>query len=298
MNANLKALIQACELLGIAYRTHHRTQNLVEVCLAEQSYLFVNWTTPLNSQSIRQLCRDKDYFYHFFAQTIRMPTTMAFLNPACNQKYTHYLQAKSIAEITAIVEQAFSYPMIVKKNSGSWGTNVFRVDHPMGLDEALRVVFDLHSAAYDYIALVQELIQIHREYRVVYLHRALAFAYEKSTDGARYTGNLSPLHWENAKAIPVSDPVMLQEIDMFCQPLFERLAIPFCGLDIARDRQGEWWLIEANSSPGFDHLIAAGGEPQVIQLYQEMLLQLRRLHPTPTATPATPPNPDSESRWG
>ncbi|MBC6420633.1 MAG: hypothetical protein GDA43_00905 [Hormoscilla sp. SP5CHS1] len=50
--------------------------------------------------------------------------------------------------------------------------------------------------------------------------------------------------------------------------------IGFCGLDIAIDENSQWWLIEANSSPAFAHIVADGGEDKVIEMYEGILTLL------------------------
>ena len=82
------------------------------------------------------------------------------------------------------------------------------------------------------------------------------------------------MHWEGSRAALVKNEEMIQQIEAFCAPLFESLMIPFCGLDIALDKTGKFWLIEANSSPGFDHIIRHEGFEPVVAMYQNMLRQL------------------------
>ncbi|NQY65118.1 MAG: hypothetical protein HRT38_15610 [Alteromonadaceae bacterium] len=67
---------------------------------------------------------------------------------------------------------------------------------------------------------------------------------------------------------------MIQKLDDFCSPIFSKLMIPFCGLDVALDNTGEFWLIEANSSPGFDHIIEHEGDNYIVDLYQKILKSL------------------------
>ena len=274
MYENIKALTKACDRLGIPYQSHHKANNLISVGLGENHYIFVNWTTPLNSQSVMKLCEDKDYFYSFYKDVIHMPQTISFLNPYSEEKYAAYLDSATIFGIIEQAEAAFSYPLIVKKNRGSWGTNVFKADNRRALEKGLLTVFNMNSASFDYVALVQEFIEIKVEYRAIFLNGQYYFAYEKSVENAEFTGNLSPLHWEGSQARTVTDNAVREALIAFCAPLFARLMIPFCGLDIAQDGQGKLWLIEANSAPGFDHIIKHEGDETVVQLYEVILHQL------------------------
>ncbi|RKZ44364.1 MAG: alpha-L-glutamate ligase [Candidatus Parabeggiatoa sp. nov. 3] len=274
MNINLQSLIQACNELGAVYKTYHTTQNVVELRLNDESYVFINWTTPLNAHSLSQLCLDKAFFYTFFQDNINMPKTAGFLYPECDQKHLQYLNEKSYQEIVNSIENQFQYPLIVKNNRGSLGHFVFQVNERQTLYSSIESIFNHNSKEFDYVALAQDYIDIKTEYRVIYLNGALVFAYEKNIDNAIYEGNLSPLHWQGAKAILVHDKPLLNQIDRFCTPLFQKMMIPYCGLDVVIDKQGVWWLIEANSAPGFQHIINDGGQNEVIDLYKKMILFL------------------------
>jgi hypothetical protein len=277
MNRNIKALVQACGELGVEYEVAHATGNLVAVVIGGRRYVFSNWATPLNSHSVAQLCQDKEYFYSFYKDVVRMPMTRGYLAPHIDERYANYLECGSLCEIVADVESAFGYPLIVKKNRGSWGRNVFKVGSAKELERALLEVFNYNSASFDYVALVQEYIEIEQEFRAVFLGGTLEMVYEKVTDGASFVDNLSPLHWEGARAAFVKEKRLLEEISRFCAPMFEKMMIDFCGVDIAIDRSGEMWFIEANSSPGFDYIIKSEGEEEVVALYRRMLEYLQKV---------------------
>lgn len=274
MNRNIEALIAACDRLGLPTQSHHRTGNLISVVVNGRSYPFVNWTTPFNPQSVMKLCQDKDYFYTFYQDVVQMPQTVSFLNPYTDDKYAEYLSSNTIFGIVEQIETAFSYPLIVKKNRGSWGSNVFKVANRRELEKGLLDIFNMSSSRFDYIGLAQAFIDVAVEYRVVFLQGEYQFAYEKIEGDGEFAENLSPLHTEGSKAQYVTDEAIQKGLTNFCAPLFNKLMIPFCGLDIARDKQGELWLIEANSSPGFDHIIKHEGDERVVQLYETMLRQL------------------------
>ena len=274
MNRNIESLLIACNNLGVEYNFYHATKNLVGVILSGREWLFINWATPLNPQSIVQLCRDKDYFYNYFKDVVRMPNSDAFLYPYSDDKYASYLEQRSIFEIIKSVEGNMAYPLIVKKNRGSWGTNVFKVESRRELEQALLAIFNMSSASFDYVALVQEFIEIEKEFRAIFLDGELVFAYEKIVEGAEFKDNLSPLHWEGSRALFVTDNEEIEAIKRLCRPMFKKLVIPFCGLDIVKSRSGEYVLIEANSSPGFDHIIKHQGYEQVVGLYERILKRL------------------------
>ena len=275
MNKNIETLKEACKREGLVYQDYHASGNLFSVVINGKRFVFANWTTPVTPQSIRLLCADKDYFYSVFQDIIQMPKTRSFFNPYSDEKYSKYLAEKTIYEIIDAVETKFTYPLIIKKNKGSWGSNVFKVNNRRELEKSILTVYDARSSKFDFVCLAQEFIEIDVEFRIVYLDGKYQFGYEKITEGATFTDNLSPLHWEGSRAALVREPAMIEQIEAFCAPLFAYLQIPYCGLDIALDKNGEFWLIEANSSPGFDHIIRHEGIEPVVTMYRNMLLLLR-----------------------
>lgn len=276
MNANLCKLLQACQELGVEYIIHHPSENLIEVVINGHPFMFVNWATPLNSQSVTQICQDKDYFYSVYNNVVKMPETLAFLDPGCDRRYHQYRSASTVADIIDTVESTFDYPLVAKKNRGSHGRNVFKVDNRQELERCLNEIFNRNSSEYDYVCCLQKYIDIRHEYRAVFLQGTLVFLYEKTTKEARFIGNLSPLHWEGGKARLEDNEEINLAISNFCRPLFDKLMIPFCGLDIAVDTHNNYYLIEANSSPGFDHILQAGDHGMVLKTYKLLLNELQK----------------------
>ena len=97
-----------------------------------------------------------------------MPKTKSYLSPYCDERYSQYIENKTISDIIIDIENNFTYPMIIKKNRGSWGTNVFKVTNKISLEKALLTIFNENSNSYDYIALAQSCIDIQNEYRAIF----------------------------------------------------------------------------------------------------------------------------------
>jgi glutathione synthase/RimK-type ligase-like ATP-grasp enzyme len=264
-------LIQACQDSSITYEILHPNQNLVKVIISDRDYYFTNYSTPLTPQSVAEIFKDKQYFYQVFQDVVKMPRTLSFVSPYCDEKYKEYLQFSSIDGIITEIEKKFELPIILKRNRGSGGSNVFRCHDPQQMRKALEYIFTINSKSYDYIALAQESINIVKEYRCVCLNGEQVILYDKDFSQAKFTGNLSPLHWEGAIAKQVNDSQVIQAIDEFIKPIFQKMAIVYVGLDIALDEQGSYWLIEANSHPNFDIFIRDNGEDAIIKLFQKIL---------------------------
>ena len=98
--------------------------------------------------------------------------------------------------------------------------------------------------------------------------------YEKDISEAIFSGNISPLHFENSKAVIVNSPELTERIQTFISPLFKAFPITYSGLDIAIDEQDKLFLIEANKSPAFNILERDNGIEPIVNLYTHILKDL------------------------
>lgn len=275
MLAIIQCVVQACENLKIPYTFLDENQNFVRIDL-KKPYYFINFTSPFGRHDIVRVCRDKEFTYRLVKHAIRTPKTSGFLDPFCREGYRKYAKIKSYDEITAAIQTEYAFPVIVKRNQGTRGRNVFLCRNKSEIKTALQKIFNPDTKTYDYVAIAQEYIPIYREFRVVSFFGEILLIYQKNTHGATFNGNLSPLHWENSKAELMTDPQLKQEIQQFIAPLNQILELEFAGLDIAQDHQGQLWLIEINSQPDFELFIRDNGEAPVIRIYEKMLQRLRQ----------------------
>jgi glutathione synthase/RimK-type ligase-like ATP-grasp enzyme len=273
---NIKMLLEACKRLDIGYEILHPNQNLVKVKICDREFYFTNYSTPLTPQSIAEIFKDKQYFYQVFRDVVKMPRTVSFISPYCDQKYKEYLQFSTIEEIIAEIESNFELPIILKRNRGSGGNNVFKCSDLLQIRNALDHIFNVNSKNYDYVALAQEHIHIVKEYRSVCLNQEQVILYDKDFSQAEFTGNLSPLHWDGAIAKQVTNHETIAAIAEFIKPIFQKMPIAYVGLDVAIDDRGVYWLIEANSHPNFDIFIRDNGEDAVVQLFEKILKLLSK----------------------
>ncbi|SKB12411.1 RimK domain protein ATP-grasp [Planktothrix sp. PCC 11201] len=267
---NIRLLLLACQNLNIDYEILHSDQNLVKVKLGK-NYYFCNYSTPLVDQSTFKILKDKDYTYSILHQKIRTPKTLGFLSPYCDQNYQRYLKFRTITDISKEIERVFQFPVIVKRNAGSSGHHVFLCDHLEDIQTALTKIFNIDHKDYDYVAIAQQYISIQREYRAVFLNQELILLYEKDISQAIFTGNLSPLHWEGAQAKHINNSQILSEIETFCQPIFQELNLNYTGLDIAIDKDDQYWFIEANSHPNYDIFTRDNDPKLAVQVFEKML---------------------------
>jgi glutathione synthase/RimK-type ligase-like ATP-grasp enzyme len=271
---NIRCLVRACEELDIPYTYHDENHNFVGLTNAGKNIYFANATTPFNDESVARICKDKEFTYRLLKNKVLMPQTTGFLDPECQEKYRKYLKYFSYSEITQEIFRVYSLPLIIKKNAGAQGANVFLCTSEKDVSFALTTIYNKHSYLYDYIALAQQYIPIKKEYRVVMFNQKIVLMYEKDASQATCTGNISPLHQENSRAVLVKDTLLINRINNFLKPLFATLDLRFTGLDIILDDQNSLWLLEMNSRPGFEHFIQDNGDENLIMMYRDILLEI------------------------
>ncbi len=275
MLTNIRLCIEACKQLNIDWEILHPNQNLLRIKINNNKiYYFVNYSTPFILQSTDKIFKDKEYTYQLLKQRVNLPNTRAFLSPFCNDKYQKYLNFPDIESILESINETFSLPVIIKRNSGAGGNNVFLCQNLEQVKLYLQQIFNINSKNYDYIALAQEYIDISHEYRAVFFNNELLLLYEKNKAEAKFVGNLSPLHWEGAKAVHITETSLISDIKIFVQPIFQEVTLNYAGVDIVRDRNGKYWLIELNSHPSYDIFIRDNSEEIIINLYKKMLNSL------------------------
>lgn len=271
MSIHIKSFLKACDNLGLNTEKVGKSGLFYQIKIDQEPLHFIANRIPLNDSVVAEIMEDKGYTYDLLSGVINMPRTEVFLDPQAKEMFQPYVLHKSLEEIAQAIEASFTYPVIIKRSSGSQGVNVFKCSHAGEAIEALSAVFNQQSPEYDHVALVQDNIEIDKEYRVTLLNKQVELAYHKDNSQADFGGNLSPLHWSGAKAHLVTDQDMLAKFASFLQPIYQRLDLKYAGADIAVDASGKLWLLELNSQPAYDHLVASSGEKPLINLYEKIL---------------------------
>jgi glutathione synthase/RimK-type ligase-like ATP-grasp enzyme len=272
--ANTRCIHLACERLGIKHRFYDDNDNFVAVYL-DKPYFFVNCSTPFNNDGIHKISKDKEFSYRLLRDHIAMPKTAGFFDPnPIDGDNKVYAKQADVREVAESILKRFSLPVVVKMNSGSQGKNVFLCGDERGVADALKRIYDKGYFLYDYVALAQDYIKIRREYRVVVFEREILLVYEKDISNARFSGNLSPLHYENAKAVYLDDAALTSKIADFIRPMFEVFDVQFVGLDIAIDENGKMFLLETNVHPGFSYFVRDNGEGKLVDMYEKILAKM------------------------
>lgn len=271
---NMRCLMEACKRVGAPFRIHDEFGNVVSVQRGTE-YFFVNFTMPFNNDAVSRICKDKEFAYRLLKSVVRMPDTLGFFDPAYDdERFAQFKKEKSIGEIAEKILTTFSLPTIVKMNAGTRGTNVYKCESEDEVERSLTAIFNKISRHYDYVALGQEYIPPAREFRVIVFRKKVLLAYEKDISHAHFVGNLSPLHWEGARAVHVIDTSALAEFEKFLLPICDKVPVEFCGADIIEGAQGGLHLLELNTMPGFYLFAKDNGEEPIVQMYERILRML------------------------
>lgn len=264
-------LIKSCEKLNLKYRSLHKTNNLFLVHTKSQDLIFGHTITPFNSESEGLICRDKDFTYSLFAEYLKFPKTISFCNPDIDDQYQEYVEYKDTKEITKKILEEFSLPVIIKKNSGSQGMNVFKCNTKKEILTALKTIYNQKSKDYDYISLAQEYIEIQKEFRVIWFKGDILLIYEKDNSKGEFVGNLSPFHWNNSKAVIIDDKILKKRVKEFLSPINNIRGFNYLGVDICLDKEDNMFLLELNSHPGFSKFLLDNDESYLVDMFVKIL---------------------------
>ena len=273
MFKNTEVIKTTCDKLNIKNEFVDQDKNILAVFLAHKNepIYFVHSSTPFNTEDVVRIARDKDYTNLILGNSVKIPRTLSFLDPNVDDKYAEYIKEKNVEEIIEKIESQIPYPLIIKKNSGEQGQNVFLVKNTTEAKEAFTKIFNKEDKLYDHIALAQEYFPSKKEYRVIVFKREIVLIYEKDTSEATFEGNLSPLHYKDANAVLTTDEKTKNRLADFIAPIWQKINLGFGGLDIAENESGELCLFEINTKPGFEHFAKDNGIEALVEMYRQIL---------------------------
>lgn len=269
--ANTRCLRKACDALGIPYVIHDAYGNFVAVGGNPVQY-FVNASTPFNNSAVDKICKDKEFSWKLLKDAVRTPRTKGYFDPyPQDPQYAGYVVEQSYEAIADSIVQEFSLPVIVKMNSGLKGKNVYLCNDARAVLAAVTTIFNHELPSSDYVALAQEYIAPKREYRAVVFRGQLVLLYEKDVSGATFSGNLSPLHYDNARAALIDDAVVAGRVEEAIAGIFPVLNLEFGGIDLIEDQEGTLHVIELNTHPGFTYFVRDNGDEPLVAMYARIL---------------------------
>ena len=272
MLPNISFIVQACQELGLKYSFKDKNKNYLVVKAGPKNITFLNNSTTFNDETVAKICKDKSFTYQLLNPYLKMPKTLEYLDPNVSVEFQNYVVQKSNDHIAGDISSNFNFPVILKPNKKSQGLNVFKCQDLNQVSTSINVIFNKKSSGYDYLLLAQEFIEIVSEYRVIIFNKKVVLIYLKDISGAKFSGNLSPLHWEGSKAKYSDDNNLQDKIQTFINPIFEHLDLVYAGLDIAVDNQNKMWLIELNSQPVFRKFVEKNDSQIVVNIFKKILV--------------------------
>ncbi len=162
---------------------------------------------------------------------------------------------KNIDDIS-VIEANFSYPLILKSNTGSLGWGIYKVNNQAELTNMLNIAF-LTNANVSY--LVQEFISDNQgeDYRVfMYKDKIVGSMKRMAADGDFIT-NFSKHNLSVAFEVP-------DEVYQMCIKIMKVLNCDIAGIDLLI-RDGQWIVCEVNSAPGFKGLENANKSKNIVK---------------------------------
>ena len=190
-----------------------------------------------NSPDRRQYASDKVKFYKAMSKSEYIPKTVYTLKAS----------------------ESLEFPVIAKPAKGCGGYGIKRFETVEQLQKS-KDEFDLY----------QECIDIDKEYRVIFFDEEILFISERTPDNAKAksfrngkgssAGARNEFVWTSQIISKFAKRTKFKEL---CQQVMDTTKLDCVGIDIAVDKSGKCWIIEANTTPGLNN-------DQCIVIYKAM----------------------------
>lgn len=268
---SLRCIKQAASELGLKTSSVTKDNLMLDVEFANrQSLRFWLSRNPLNNAITHRICCDKSYQAELYeSYGVNHPKTISIFNPYSEQNHRDYLTAQNEEETIALIENSFTYPLIVKKNRSSRAKGVHLIKNKESLQEIVHKIFVVDSHR---ILLAQEYTP-GREFRVILFNNELLLAYEKVSENeqinASHTDDINPLH--SGKGVKVTDPELLQKLGVICSQAADAIKANYLGVDVMLTKEGKFYVIESNGNPMCRHYNQANGRSDFTKIYKKIL---------------------------
>lgn len=270
----MRSLVKACENLGIKYKKLDPLGNFLDLEINNESVYFTWSRVPINNETVSMICVNKAYAYWLLNEELPMPKTRAYLDPdATEDCYKDSAEFKKQKYIVEDILKNFKFPLIVKMNAGHQGRHVYKCKTKWDVKRAVKSIFKKKQKDYDSSVLAQQFLQIENEYRAILLDGELILLYEKVS--GEKNRNLSPLHTDEGKAVIIDDENIKKTISDIVDRSPKLKSFGWIGLDVAKDKDGNWWILELNTRPGFVYFIRDNGDERIVEVYEKLLKRIR-----------------------
>jgi dihydrofolate synthase/folylpolyglutamate synthase len=270
---SLRCLELAVDRVGLTLHTASEDGNVVRVDAQNRSQYFLRNKHPFNDYVSARLAEDKAYQYELFLNAgIRVPYTMKLFNPYADERFNRYQEHGSVGRLIEGIESRISYPMVVKRNLGSFAQGVYLEHNREGLEERLELLFR-HSGYLNNILICQSFVA-GREYRAVATGGTVQLLYEKQGPlTAEAGGDMNPLHRPGGQAVKIEDPMQLKSFAKIAESISEVLNLGFYAIDAIAGVDG-LSVLEVNPNPVCYFYNESNGREDFVGIYAQLLRQL------------------------
>jgi dihydrofolate synthase/folylpolyglutamate synthase len=267
---SLRCLELAADRLGVVIYTASEDGNVVRVDGSNRSQYFLRNKHPFNDYVSARLAEDKAYQYELFLNAgIRVPYTMKLFNPYADERFNRYQGHASVDEHVEEIEAQISYPLLVKRNLGSFAQGVYLEHNREGLEERLELLFR-HSGYLNNILICQSFVA-GREYRAVATGGDVHLVYEKQRPlTAEAGGDMNPLHRPGGTALRVTDPDLFKSFGKIAESIGEVLNLGFYAIDAIAGLDG-LSVLEVNPNPVCYFYNESNGREDFVRIYERLL---------------------------
>lgn len=273
MTSSLSALTKACKKLGLTYKRVHKHGFAIKILPKNGSdpLFFIYNKLPFNSACAARILDDKDLSYTILRDKVRLPKWRSYIDPKGEEYDKKHLQFTSITKIASNIRKEFRTPVIVKRNRGSRGMNVFVCRSMKDVVAALQEIYNKCSQYYDYLAIGQEFIEAKIEIRAIATPDKLLLAYSRELDVSKLPDVITSEAWLDCVYKKIHDKSLLARLESYLAPVFRHIPIGILGADISIDGSDRMYLLELNHSPIFDHYIDYAGDEDIVDVYKHLL---------------------------
>jgi hypothetical protein len=266
MGYTLSSFKAACDLEEIDCQYIDVNNSVARLTYGGVKKIIINTRLGLLSDSEWWLLRDKYYSYLMFGKDLLFPHTESFIDPIAMDHYHPFVRESSIAEIKESIVAHFSMPVVIKRNSGTQGQNVFVCNNEEKIITSLESIYSKHQLAYDHVALAQIYIKPSSEYRIIVFNSKFEFAYHKPHSREEFGIN------DDVRLI--SDLHKIDRMKSLIKQVTTHFPLAYAGVDVIEDDKGKMWVIEINGSPTYTRFIEDNGDDLIIPLFRRIARQL------------------------
>lgn len=277
---SLACLAKACANVNARIEPASEDGNLV--CIRPPGrgpVYFLRNRHPFNDYVAARLAEDKAYQHELFTRAaLPVPETLVAFNPFADERFSRYRTHASVDAVVEDVERRFTYPVVVKRNTGSLAQGVFLERERRDLKRRLRTLFE-NSGFLDNLVLVQEHVS-GPEYRIVAARDELLLAYEKVCEAP--CRELNPLHGPTGIAKPVDAPELIEALSSLTARVSGVIELGFYAIDVIRSSTG-FQVIEINPNPMCYFYNLHNGRSDFVGIYEKLITRYLQVSKTSVA---------------